>query len=495
MLLSLCGCNDWLNVEPKTEIKADKMFENETGYKNALIGAYLMMTDASLYGKEMTIGMFDVMAQQYEMDESNSYKSIRDYNYENNAFRIDGIWNKTYRIIANLNHIIEKLEDGKSFMHPTAYGIIKGESYGLRAYLHFELLRIFGWGNLVNDPANLDKLCIPYVTRYDKSTTKQSTVKEVLAYIHEDLKVSLEMLDAYDPYGESVKADNYELPEDDGFYSKRVNRFNYLAAKALEGRVYMWEGNYEKALESIEKLFIENPRISWVNPDRSIHVEEDKRDLSYTTEHIFNLSVNKMYEVLKPYVEKYTIEEGFSRYENNSYFYITKTNGDLLYEIADGTGVSDYRYLRGLNKVDATAWTFLKFYEAPNSSSPSKNVMPLMRKPEMFYYAAECYLNLGKKEKAIETLNNVRLARGILYSKNLPNSLTDEQVQEEILKEWRKEYIGEGQMFFYYKRLGLSIPNASIGAGDRLFVLPLPEKEVEIGGREDYKDEDDIVGE
>ena len=41
-------------------------------------------------------------------------------------------------------------------------------------------------------------------------------------------------------------------------------------------------------------------------------------------------------------------------------------------------------------------------------------------------------------------------------------------------------------MFFYYKRLGLNIPNASLGAGDALFVLPLPETEVEIGGREDY---------
>lgn len=40
-------------------------------------------------------------------------------------------------------------------------------------------------------------------------------------------------------------------------------------------------------------------------------------------------------------------------------------------------------------------------------------------------------------------------------------------------------------MFFYYKRLGKPVPNATV-SGDDLFVIPLPEKEVEIGGREDY---------
>ena len=60
------------------------------------------------------------------------------------------------------------------------------------------------------------------------------------------------------------------------------------------------------------------------------------------------------------------------------------------------------------------------------------------------------------------------------------------EISREIQKEWQKEFAGEGQLFFYYKRLGLNIPNASLGAGDALFVLPLPETEVEIGGREDY---------
>lgn len=210
------------------------------------------------------------------------------------------------------------------------------------------------------------------------------------------------------------------------------------------------------------------------------------RDLSFTAEHIFYLEVNQLYKTLRPYVEQYKINADFSSTDNEKVFYTTKTKGESLYEIADGTGVSDIRYMRWFNKTEAKAWTFLKFYEPADSESRAKNKMPLMRKPEMYYYAAECYNNLNNPQKAVDALNAVRVARGILYEKNLPASLSKEEISREIQKEWQKEFAGEGQLFFYYKRLGLNIPNASLGAGDALFVLPLPETEVEIGGREDY---------
>ena len=68
--------------------------------------------------------------------------------------------------------------------------------------------------------------------------------------------------------------------------------------------------------------------------------------------------------------------------------------------------------------------------------------MPLMRKPEMYYYAAECYNNLNNPQKAVDALNAVRVARGILYEKNLPASLSKEEISREIQKEWQKEFAG-----------------------------------------------------
>ena len=60
----------------------------------------------------------------------------------------------------------------------------------------------------------MDKLCIPYVTEYSKVLTKQSTVREVLEYIHEDLAVSDTLLNHYDSYGQAAKGDDYEMDTD-----------------------------------------------------------------------------------------------------------------------------------------------------------------------------------------------------------------------------------------------------------------------------------------
>ena len=85
LLLSLSACNQWLEVEPKTEIKSDKMFENETGFRDALIGCYMMMADSTLYGRESTVCFFDVLAQQYDMATNNPYNNLKQYRYESSS--------------------------------------------------------------------------------------------------------------------------------------------------------------------------------------------------------------------------------------------------------------------------------------------------------------------------------------------------------------------------------------------------------------------------
>jgi len=492
LLACVASCSDFLEVQPKTEIREDKMFENESGFKEALIGCYMLMGETSLYGKDLTVCLLDAMGGQYEMETTNTYYRASQHDYDLYEGTFSALWQNQYKVIANVNALLGMIEKkGRSVLHPTNLAIIKGEALGLRAFLHFDLLRMFGWGDLRNHPENLDRLTIPYVVKYHKSVTKQSTEKEVLQLIHNDLEEAERLLGYYDSYGPEIKDEAYELPNEDGFYKNRRNRMNYYAVRALLARVCMWEGNYEAALGWVHPFFTTGNKIAWVDADQSINTDDEKsRDLSYTTEHIFNLDIANMYEPLKQYIEIYTIHNDFSMSENQSFFRITKTSGELLYEIADGTGLSDYRYLRGLDKTKASAWLFLKFWEAPESTSKAKNKMPLIKKPEMFYYAAECYNELGKQKEAVNILNQVRVARGILYEKNLPATLTKELVDMEIEKEWRKEFISEGQMFYYYKRLGKNIPGATV-SGDELYIVPLPDREVEIGGREDYEDDTD----
>ena len=57
--------------------------------------------------------------------------------------------------------------------------------------------------------------------------------------------------------------------------------------------------------------------------------------------------------------------------------------------------------------------------------------------------------------KAVEVLNEVRKNRGLSASP-LAESLSSDEVWEELIKEWRKEFVGDGQLFFFYKRIGSS---------------------------------------
>ena len=80
--------------------------------------------------------------------------------------RIENIWLKAYNAIANINNELEYLEKEKSILDPINYAIIKGELLGLRAYVHFDLIRLFGYGNVAGREEVLSKETIPYVTEY-----------------------------------------------------------------------------------------------------------------------------------------------------------------------------------------------------------------------------------------------------------------------------------------------------------------------------------------
>ena len=92
--------------------------------------------------------------------------------------------------------------------------------------------------------------------------------------------------------------------------------------------------------------------------------------------------------------------------------------------------------------------------------------------------AAECYASQGNTQKAEELLNVVREKRG-LYTPLA--DLTVGQVQDEIKKEYRKEFLGEGEIFYYYKRTGVtSIQNFS-EMTDADYLLPYPDMETSAG--------------
>ena len=487
VLLLLCttmSCENWLDVDPKTEIKSELMFHSESGFKDALMGVYLTLRDPELYGKEATWGFVDAIGQQTDIqDQAAAYYNASRYNYSQTSGVSDALWAKAFNAIVNLNNMLENLDEQQNLFTPATYGVLKGEALGLRAFLHFDLVRLFGWGNLAKKPENLEKLCMPYMTKYDKVLTKQLTVGEVLAHIEEDLLASIELLNNSDPYGLAPKSDDYDLPNEDKFFDNREKRFNYWAAVCTLTRVYMWMGRKREALPLATSFIDKGGRTSWIDSYTIDAYYEKDRDLTFSREHVFALDIAELFESVKHYIDPNANKPN----RNADLLYHSSERANKLFEAVNGVS-TDYRYKRWYNKVNDyfDGWAFYKYWEVEEYSHGS--VLPLIRKPEMYYMAAECLLETGNaadRIKAIEYLNTVRDNRGIA---KLGNDMTAGTVQDEITKEYQREFIGEGQLFYYYKRLGFEkIPYSTKPGSDAVYVVPLPSGDVGLGGMEDYK--------
>lgn len=316
---------------------------------------------------------------------------------------------------------------------------------------------------------------------YNKEITKQNTGEEVLQYIHKDLEEASVLLEKYDPWSTAKRDESYILPNDDKFYTNRMTRFNYWALQATLARVYMWEGNREKAL-SIVQNFINNrsqiKNLDWIK-DQTINNEaEIERDLTFSTEHIFRLDVHKLYDGLRDLIDP----DYNSPNPNYKLLFHTSEYAQELFEIADHVGNSDYRYTRLYTKT-SSKYGIRKFYDMEKYKYP--NMMPLIRMSEMYYMGAECLNQQGKTKDAVGLLNTVRRNRGIAEDKMIPEGITSKDLTKEIEKEWKKEFLGEGQMFYFYKRLGYTkLPNSSQLINEKVYVLPMPEDEINVGGRE-----------
>ena len=111
LLVGLNSCSGWLDLEPKDTTTETDLFQTGDGYRIALNGIYEQMAETSLYGKELSWGFLDVLAQtymSYRLANITEYQAAVNYMYTNDKVKslIESIWSKAYNNIANCNNII-----------------------------------------------------------------------------------------------------------------------------------------------------------------------------------------------------------------------------------------------------------------------------------------------------------------------------------------------------------------------------------------------------
>jgi len=462
----LTSCNDWLDVTPKSQIKEEEQFSREGGFVDQLTGVYTAMTSEEMYGLNMGIGFVEVLSHSYDIDANGNWRYADDFDYTEatSESTIKSIWQNTYNCISNLNLVIKNIESADSTMFSgNQYWACGGEAFGLRAFLHLDLMRLFAQAPSMSTSAN----GVPYVTDYTTEVVKQKSVSETMELIFNDLLTARQWLKkALEPRD---NADETNL-------RTSKNYFTYYAATLTLARAYLWNGDKTNALKYAQEVIdaatdtttLDHP-YSWVHYTTMQSSNKNELDLTFSTEHVFQLKINEWEDIANYY---------FTSSAGSNALSPSEATAEDIYELSSGYG-NDYRYLKAYEQ-DGEKKYLCKFWHWEGGRN--NDIYPLLRMTEAYYIAAECLKDSDPK-KAIELLNTVRENRNLsLYP--LSDDLTSEQIQNEIYKEYRKEFVGEaGQLFFYYKRLNASeIKGSAIRPGKGVYVLPIPQNDRDFGG-------------
>ncbi|QKJ32807.1 RagB/SusD family nutrient uptake outer membrane protein [Mucilaginibacter mali] len=454
----ISGCKKWLDVKPESKFVEEDLYSKPQGFYDALNGFYINNGSSDSYGGRLTMTTMDVLAQYYLVNASNSQYTMSTYNYTDDASKtiIDNIWSKTYINILNLNKLFQSIDTYGSVLSDAERKRIQGEAYGLRAFYYFDLMRMF------TKPYTADSLTkvLPY---YDKPTNEISEFKPtnfVMQKVLSDLAQAEALLSASDPAMTQTQVSKIT-----NAYGRdgRNYHMNYYAVKALQARVNLWKGDKAAALSAAKVLIDNQAKFPWTAPADLNTVICNK---TFATEMIFGVENPKLNDL---YLK--TFAPGLF----DTDILAPSTNGNFINStVFEGNNATDYRCLY-IWKVNGRPYpTFFKYNDESNVNSSINfyRTVPLIRMSEMYLVAAECEPDLTT---AAAYLNLVRTKRAIA-SITIANTAA---LNTAIMKEFRKEFAGEGQLFFYYKRTNaLTIvaggTNANLSMTDSKYTFPVP---------------------
>lgn len=462
--LSLTSCNKFLDVQPKGTLTEDAQFSTYEGYSDALLGVYGTMATSNLYGAMMTYDYLDKLGQLFRLTNSGTEGEDPQYETFNYAYpairqKGDNLWGALYRTISYANNILRHASSPQ--FSDTRLERIQAEAYGLRAFLHFDVYRLYG---PMNYEANKSVRLLPYSTTFNLENKDVYTHEQFLNLILQDL----ERAEALMGEDETI---SLNAPTQTELTANRVVRFNKYAVYALFARVYSLMGNSEKANEYASKVIA---KFSLVEPSRVAAT----KSFPATGEMIFGLYAPRFMEEAQTFFAK-------------QFFFGRPDLEETIYEAATATsGNRDERYPAFyFNEAffgEGERNRFLRFGSTAEDirrlSVLQRGIM-MLRLPEMYYIQAEALYRQGQTSAALESLNQVRRSRG-LQGLDASSISTLEQLKNQLLLEYIKEYPGEGQVFYALKHLQVPFTTyggATMQPSETIFVLPRPEAEQNYG--------------
>lgn len=465
----LVSCADFLDVNPKAEVLNKDLFETDEGVEDALYGAYTTYRGNEIYGKYISVLYPEAMSQNFTARGGGGLDYLSHADFENGSARslCNATWKRSYQAIGYVNNIIQNLEEisPTKFRH---YNLYKGEALGLRAMLHFDLLRLFAVDYNANDRAAWNK-AIPYVTRYSYDITPFYTVGEVYDKVIKDLKDAEVCLEEDRSL---VQAERTNIGS--SFTDCRVIHMNLYAVQALLARVYWMKQDMENAAVYAKKV-IDSQKFPLMTSSDFVQFEKGVLNMKET---IFGLYAPTYASNCYSIFGKSSGTDVLTLVSGYDYLYLdtqgpTPEGSDLRFSAWFGTTLEvSPACVKMINAMFDSGSTDSKY------SGESYLGVSLIRVPEMYYIMAEALLETDP-EQATAYFDKVIESRGMVkFADRVEGQIT----ANDIYIERRKEFYGEGQQWFNMKRLkkDIQISGSSIvldGRLDKNYKMLIPSDE------------------
>ena len=425
LVLMLTSClNDFLDVQPVSDISTNKFWKTDNDVRAGLNSAYAALQQT--YNKNTGANYmtwFEVLSVNFigSTASSNNQPNAPINTNNLNSSYLSSDWNEWYKVISIANyglHFIPGVQDVTDKVRNNYLA----EAYFLRAFSYFNLARIW---------CNVPLVTKPVLSLYDVDKPKQASQADVLKLVGEDLKEAVRLVDTG---------------------AGDVFRFNAGALYMLYTDYAMWMHDYEVA-ELYSRLLMELKKYKLVEGVNFATVCSNAE----TTENIWTMKWSYENNSYVQFIYQMHVVSGTQMIPSLRVKELWETpeyrKDYRRYQTIDSTVVYSSNHVERFNGR-AAIW---KWCPGGRMKQSDVKYFPLYRYADVLLLRAEALNQLNDYEGAVALLNQIRKRAGITEKEMSEFDMaTDKKtaIEDAILQERQLELLGEGKRWFDLIRTG-----------------------------------------
>ncbi len=455
VIIVVTSCNDEIeNIQPFVEGNPDTFFNSVRSFQVGVDGIYEELRKYYQHPNRGLQGIPDIVSDNVVLVQTGrrSNKIYYDYNYTPNSTDVVPFYfNGAYKAISGANLIIGKIDN---LLEGDDKNNILGQALAARAIAHFDLVRI-----------------------YAKIPTQSADANSSLGIVY----VKVEDGDNVDPYAKPSRetvASNYKEIIGDLEKASTIigsdkieGRLNKDAVFGILSRIYLYNGDYQKAIEAADKV-----STPLAKAEELADMYMDETNAGIVLEFPINTSSETSENNVGTLYSQTISGNPRSEYAIEYDFFNSISDTDIRKKVMQLEGTFNG------NKYNA-----IKKFIGEKGQVNGRVDIKVIRAAEVLLNKAEAQYNLGLTAESLASLDELRAER---TGGSGVGGETGTALENAIQLNRRIELAFEGHRFFDLKRRGESIIRSDKGdiidgsgtpadvltlsAGDFRFQFPIP---------------------